>query len=628
MILNLLDRMKLPFRRNKEFLSALYDILGFYPHDIEIYRIAFSHKSQPFQRESKAGRDRRNHDRRKGTRPAATQRPINNERLEYLGDAILEAVTSDILFRHFKSEREGFLTATRSKLVQRETLNRLAAEMGIDKLIHVAQTTRMNHTNIAGNAFEALVGAIYLDRGYRHCHWFISNRVIGRYLDLDTVAQREVNFKSKLLEWSQKNRLLLEYHDAEANDKTKQFSCRIIAEGVLVGEGRGRSKKEAHQRGSKEALIRLNASTRLYDQVFAGKEQRTAMEAVENFALPRLADLGLSPSASAAPPATSMPGVTKSAPSDRMHSHSDDAYDAAYDHTRRYEVIDSPDTGALANDYATAPLGVDWDEDVSDLPESSQPAEPKRPESARQRNRRGGHRGRTAEEAASEEQAQAKRAAKKDSATAKKDSAADKKESAAAEKPAAQRKAAKKDDTKAAPKDKADKQDEAAAAQTDKAAKTEHKERKPRAKRTPKAAKPATENADTVAEGSMAVNDSPAAPAEADKPSTESNAAATELLTPAPEAAKPAAKNSIPVHEDAKPVTGSNGADADASAPATESAAPSTEAEAAQTGAPKASARRGRRRTASRSPQSKAAAAATAATEAPATTPVPATTAE
>ena len=600
MILNLLDRMKLPFRRNKEFLSALYDILGFYPHDIEIYRIAFSHKSQPFQRESKAGRDRRNHDRRKGTRPAATQRPINNERLEYLGDAILEAVTSDILFRHFKSEREGFLTATRSKLVQRETLNRLAAEMGIDKLIHVAQTTRMNHTNIAGNAFEALVGAIYLDRGYRHCHWFISNRVIGRYLDLDTVAQREVNFKSKLLEWSQKNRLLLEYHDAEANDKTKQFSCRILAEGVLVGEGRGRSKKEAHQRGSKEALIRLNASTRLYDQVFAGKEQRTAMEAVENFALPRLADLGLSPSASAAPPATSMPGVTKSAPSDRMHSHSDDAYDAAYDHTRRYEVIDSPDTGALANDYATAPLGVDWGEDVSDLPESSQPAEPKRPESARQRNRRGGHRGRTAEEAASEEQAQAKRAAKKDSATAKKDSAADKKESAAAEKPAAQRKAAK----------------------------TEHKERKPRAKRTPKAAKPAAENADTVAEGSMAVNDSPAAPAEADKPSTESNAAATELLTPAPEAAKPAAKNSKPVHEAAKPATESNAAAADASAPATESVAPSTETEAAQNGAPKASARRGRRRTASRSPQSKAAAAATAATEAPATTPVPATIAE
>lgn len=621
MILNLLDRMKLPFRRNKEFLSALYDILGFYPHDIEIYRIAFSHKSQPFQRESKAGRDRRNHDRRKGTRPAATQRPINNERLEYLGDAILEAVTSDILFRHFKSEREGFLTATRSKLVQRETLNRLAAEMGIDKLIHVAQTTRMNHTNIAGNAFEALVGAIYLDRGYRHCHWFISNRVIGRYLDLDTVAQREVNFKSKLLEWSQKNRLLLEYHDAEANDKTKQFSCRILAEGVLVGEGCGRSKKEAHQRGSKEALIRLNASTRLYDQVFAGKEQRTAMEAVENFALPRLADLGLSPSASAAPPATSMPGVTKSAPSDRMHSHSDDAYDAAYDHTRRYEVIDSPDTGALANDYATAPIGVDWDEDVSDLPESSQPAEPKRPESARQRNRRGGHRGRTAEEAASEEQAQAKRAAKKDSA-------ADKKESAAAEKPAAQRKAAKKDDTKAAPKDKADKQDEAAAAQTDKAAKTEHKERKPRAKRTPKAAKPVAENADTVAEGSMAVNDSPAAPADADKPSTESNTATTELLTPAPEAAKPAAKNSMPVHEAAKPVTGSNAAAAEASAPATESVAPSTEAEAAQTGGPKASARRGRRRTASRSPQSKAAAAVTAATEAPATTPVPATTAE
>ena len=183
MILNLLDRMKLPFRKNKEFLSALYDILGFYPHDIEVYRVAFSHKSLSFRRDfnpkERKGKERRN---RNNDNPT---KPLNNERLEYLGDAVLETVVSDILFRHYPTKREGFLTSTRSKIVQRESLNKLATEMGLERLIQAAQGTRMSHTNIGGNAFEALMGAIYLDRGFRFCHWFIANRVIGHYIDLD-----------------------------------------------------------------------------------------------------------------------------------------------------------------------------------------------------------------------------------------------------------------------------------------------------------------------------------------------------------------------------------------------------------------------------------------------------------
>ncbi|MFR1987149.1 MAG: ribonuclease III domain-containing protein, partial [Prevotellamassilia sp.] len=160
MISNLLDRMKLPFRKNKEFLSALYDILGFYPHDIEIYRIAFSHKSLAYKREAANTKDRRGKDRK--PRSENTSKPLINERLEYLGDAVLETVVSDILFRHYPNKREGFLTATRSKIVQREALNRLANEMGLERLIQAAQGTRMDHTNIGGNAFEALMGAIYL----------------------------------------------------------------------------------------------------------------------------------------------------------------------------------------------------------------------------------------------------------------------------------------------------------------------------------------------------------------------------------------------------------------------------------------------------------------------------------
>lgn len=187
MILNLFDRMKLPFRKNKEFLSALYDILGFYPHNIEIYRIAFSHKSLSYRRDAdskKGGKDRKANNRDRKQRSENTSKPLNNERLEYLGDAVLETIVSDILFHHFPHKREGFLTSTRSKIVQREALNRLAADMGLEKLILAAQGTRMSHTNIGGNAFEALMGAIYLDRGFKTCQWFINNRVIGRYVDL------------------------------------------------------------------------------------------------------------------------------------------------------------------------------------------------------------------------------------------------------------------------------------------------------------------------------------------------------------------------------------------------------------------------------------------------------------
>lgn len=355
MILNLLDRMKLPFRRNKEFLSALYDILGFYPHDIEIYRIAFSHKSVVYQQQNESHKDRRSHSRDRKGRNSQANKPINNERLEYLGDAILEGVVSDILFRHFKNEREGFLTSTRAKIVQRESLNRLATQMGLEKLIHVSQTTRMSHTNIGGNAFEALIGAIYLDRGYRHCHWFVSNRIIGRYIDLDTVAQKEVNFKSKLLEWSQKNRLQLEIRDLDESENVKIFHCELFVEGISVGKGQGRSKKEAHQHGAKDALIRLNGNRGFYRSLFDSKEKRTAMEAVENFTLPRLADLGIKETERKTQQAKPKNNPAKKT-SGKVNVSAEDAYDTAYDHTQRFDIIEQTSDLRLANDFATAPM--------------------------------------------------------------------------------------------------------------------------------------------------------------------------------------------------------------------------------------------------------------------------------
>lgn len=374
MILNLFDRMKLPFRKNKEFLSALYDILGFYPHNIEIYRIAFSHKSLSYRRDAdskKGGKDRKANNRDRKQRSENTSKPLNNERLEYLGDAVLETIVSDILFHHFPHKREGFLTSTRSKIVQREALNRLAADMGLEKLILAAQGTRMSHTNIGGNAFEALMGAIYLDRGFKTCQWFINNRVIGQYVDLDNVAQKEVNFKSKLLEWSQKNRININFKDT-ACDGEKGFRTVISIEGITIARGSGRSKKESQQEASKEALTRMRREPATYDSIFRAKEKRTAMEAEESFALPKIDTIedGLSKGKTSKAKgknkadAPVLEEQDSKAPKSAQEL-SDEAYDTAYDEAASYEVIDTPPAEPVltAEDYEAKGIPAPPEED-------------------------------------------------------------------------------------------------------------------------------------------------------------------------------------------------------------------------------------------------------------------------
>ena len=134
-------------------------------------------------------------------------RPINNERLEFLGDAILDAIVGDIVYRHFEGRREGFLTNTRSKIVQRETLNKLAVEIGLDKLVKYSTRSSSHNSYMYGNAFEAFIGAIYLDQGYDRCKQFMEEKIFKNYIDLDKMSRKEVNFKSKLIEWSQKNKM-------------------------------------------------------------------------------------------------------------------------------------------------------------------------------------------------------------------------------------------------------------------------------------------------------------------------------------------------------------------------------------------------------------------------------------
>ena len=259
---DLIDRIRLPFRKEKEFFSALYDILGFYPHDISLYKQALLHKSL----------GRRNE---KG-------RPVNNERLEFLGDAVLDAVVGDIVFRHFEGKREGFLANTRSKLVSRSTLGKLSQEMGIAQLIMSSGHSTSHNSYMNGNAFEALVGAIYLDRGYDACMRFLEKRIQAQLINIDKVAYKEVNFKSKLLEWSQKNRVKMEFRDLkqtkDPNTGSPVFTTQVFIEGLEGCTGTGYSKKESQQVASKETLQRLRREPQFIDAVFAAKGDRTKME--------------------------------------------------------------------------------------------------------------------------------------------------------------------------------------------------------------------------------------------------------------------------------------------------------------------------------------------------------------
>lgn len=262
LINDIIDRIKLPFRKDKELYSSLYSIIGFYPRNIEYYKLALMHRSA-------GGRDGR-----RGRR-------TNNERLEFLGDAVLDAVVGDIVFRHFIGKREGFLTNTRSKIVQRETLNKLSHEMGIDKLVQHKGGDASHNSYMGGNAFEALVGAIYLDRGYGACMKFMEKRILGHLINIDKVAYKEVNFKSKLLEWCQKNRVQMDFRmlDEKKDDSSSPFfRHQVVMEGVEGCEGSGYSKRESQQMAARLTLQRLRREPQFIDKVFAAKADRTKME--------------------------------------------------------------------------------------------------------------------------------------------------------------------------------------------------------------------------------------------------------------------------------------------------------------------------------------------------------------
>ncbi|SCH35676.1 Ribonuclease 3 [uncultured Bacteroides sp.] len=253
---NITDRIRLFFRKEKEPYFRFYKILGFYPHNIEIYKQALLHKSSSVKTQG---------------------RLINNERLEFLGDAILDAVVADIVYKKFEGKREGFLTNTRSKIVQRETLNNIAINIGLDKLIKYSSKQSSHNSYMSGNAFEALVGAIYLDRGYKACMKFMEKRIIGQYINLEKISRKEVNFKSKLIEWSQKNKFEIEFRlIGQSLDESQNpiFETQILVENISGGTGKGYSKKESQQEAAHATMTMIKKDSVFIDAIFAAKNER------------------------------------------------------------------------------------------------------------------------------------------------------------------------------------------------------------------------------------------------------------------------------------------------------------------------------------------------------------------
>ncbi len=215
-------------------------MLGFYPDNIQLYEQAFLHKSSSVEDDN--------------------GKWLNNERLEFLGDAILDAVIADYVYAYFPTKREGFLTNTRSKIVQRETLNRVAIELGIDKMVVCSTRSNTHNSHMAGNALEALIGAVYLDQGYACCDRFIRDMIIRKHIDIDALARKEVNFKSSLIEWSQKNKLAIAFDLIESfvdPDGNPVFQTAVTLADIQIGIGIGYSKKESQQSAAKMAVKKL-----------------------------------------------------------------------------------------------------------------------------------------------------------------------------------------------------------------------------------------------------------------------------------------------------------------------------------------------------------------------------------
>lgn len=254
-------KIRLLKHKGKEPYLSIYKITGYYPDNIDLYKQALSHKSSPIMMDN--------------------GRYQNNERMEFLGDAILTSIVTDILYKRYPYKQEGFLTTTRSKIVQRESLNRIAVELGVDKLVRYATHNLHRHCYIFGNAMEALLAAIYLDHGYRCCYNFVNDVIVERYIVLEKVTKNEYNFKSLLIEWCQRNKVELTFNLVDSfmdPDGSLIFNTEVRVEGKPIGAGSGYTKKESQQNAAEMAASILRTDREFQQYIAELRKEKNKEE--------------------------------------------------------------------------------------------------------------------------------------------------------------------------------------------------------------------------------------------------------------------------------------------------------------------------------------------------------------
>jgi ribonuclease-3 len=227
------------FSKDKILYSAVKNLLGFYPRNIYLYKIALSHKSAP--------------------QVWLKGQQVNNERLEYLGDAVLSSVVADYLYKKFPYQNEGFLTEMRSRIVSRSRFNKLSLKMGLNKLIFQGNGSFTSSKSIFGDTFEALIGAIYLDKGYNFTKKIIITRIIDVHLDVDEIERTDTNFKSRILEFAQRERRQLEFRVLQeiGEGHKKQYMVELFLDNIPVSRGQDFSIKGAEQIAAEKACEEL-----------------------------------------------------------------------------------------------------------------------------------------------------------------------------------------------------------------------------------------------------------------------------------------------------------------------------------------------------------------------------------
>lgn len=221
------------------FFLGVKKILGFQPKNLEYYQKAFTHRSMNIKDDQ--------------------GNPLNYERLEFLGDAMLSAVISHHLFKEVPSGDEGYLTKMRSKVVSREHLNELGKDLGLITYLESKIPKDNFGDNVHGNMFEALIGAIFLDKGYSYCERFIYKKVIKPYVDIEKLEGKIISYKSLLIEWSQKEKKTFNFqiYEDNGNDPVKHFAVKLSLDGKIISKARATSKKKAEERASKRAYFVL-----------------------------------------------------------------------------------------------------------------------------------------------------------------------------------------------------------------------------------------------------------------------------------------------------------------------------------------------------------------------------------